>query len=241
MTTINGVETEWTLLQRKLGNLPPKEEEVKEDIPDKPTKQDKWNLLNYEGIQKNLDKAENLNDDEEQMLLAIKQKRMQEMKLQAEKDKFGSVQTIQANEYIAEVSQASATVPVVVHLYSEKEECKVLDKLLAVVAAKHKYVKFVRIKGCLAIPNFPDRNCPTLVIYDKGVNQGQIVGLSQFGGVNKATALSIELALAQMKIFKSVDVQDLVEEIEENLSRTKINYKKKKSRYDSEDEDSDDD
>ena len=168
--------------------------------------------------------------------------RLEEMKQQAAKNKFGKLVTIQANEYISEVSNASKEVPVVVHLYSEREECLVLDKILQEVANRHKYVKFVRIKGCLAIPNYPDRNCPTLVIYNDGENKGQIVGLSQFGGVNKVSALSVELALARTGVLKSVDLEDLIAQVEKTTS-TKINIKKKSSSkyYDSSSEEDEDD
>lgn len=34
------------------------------------------------------------------------------------------------------------------------------------------------------IPNYPDRNLPTIFIYSEGDLKGQIVGAIQFGGMN---------------------------------------------------------
>lgn len=46
-----------------------------------------------------------------------------------------------------------------------KPECQLLNQGMDVLAAKFKAVKFVKIVGSQCIPNFPDKNCPTLLIY----------------------------------------------------------------------------
>ncbi len=55
---------------------------------------------------------------------------------------------------------------------------------LATLAEKYKAIKFVKIIGDQCIPNYPDKNLPTLLIYGYGDLQQQLVGISQLGGMN---------------------------------------------------------
>ena len=55
---------------------------------------------------------------------------------------------------------------------------------LATLAEKHKATKFVKIIGDHCIPNYPDKNLPSLLIYGYGDLQQQLVGLSQLNGMN---------------------------------------------------------
>ena len=62
--------------------------------------------------------------------------------------------------------------------------CKLMGAHLATVAARNKSTKFVKIIGDQCIPNYPDRNLPTLLIYGDGDVKGQLVGATQLGGLN---------------------------------------------------------
>jgi len=55
---------------------------------------------------------------------------------------------------------------------------------LATVALRNKATKFVKIIGDQCIPNYPDRNLPTLLIYGSGDMKAQLVGAAQLGGMN---------------------------------------------------------
>lgn len=55
---------------------------------------------------------------------------------------------------------------------------------LATVALRNKATKFVKIIGDQCIPNYPDRNLPTLLIYGNGDMKTQLVGAAQLGGMN---------------------------------------------------------
>lgn len=55
---------------------------------------------------------------------------------------------------------------------------------LTTLAEKYKATKFVKIVGDHCIPNYPDKNLPTLLIYGNNDLQQQLVGLSQLGGMN---------------------------------------------------------
>lgn len=62
--------------------------------------------------------------------------------------------------------------------------CKLMGAHLATVAARNKATKFVKIIGDQCIPDYPDRNLPTLLIYGQGDMKAQLVGAAQLGGMN---------------------------------------------------------
>lgn len=61
-------------------------------------------------------------------------------------------------------------------------ECKLLMPLLNQLAGLYPSSKFVSIISDHCIENYPDKNCPTMIIYRKGEMMGQIVGLGAMGG-----------------------------------------------------------
>lgn len=67
-------------------------------------------------------------------------------------------------------------------------DCKLLSPILAKVAALYPSTKFVSIVSDHCIENYPDKNCPTLLIYRKGDMMGQVVGLGGMGGQNVTVA-----------------------------------------------------
>jgi hypothetical protein len=50
------------------------------------------------------------------------------------------------------------------------------------LAEKYTYSKFVRMISTDCIPNYPDQNLPTVLIYYNSALKQHVVGLSQFGG-----------------------------------------------------------
>ena len=84
---------------------------------------------------------------------------------------------------LLKVTDGSKGCIVLAHLYEDSiVECQVLDEAMQVVAAKFKYLKFVRIKSTHAIENWPERNLPTLFIYEEGNLRTQLVTLRSIGG-----------------------------------------------------------
>ncbi len=53
---------------------------------------------------------------------------------------------------------------------------------LNVLAQRNRSTKFLKIQADLCIPNYPDRNVPTLVVYGDGDLKANIVGVDRFGG-----------------------------------------------------------
>ncbi|CAJ0764837.1 19304_t:CDS:2, partial [Entrophospora sp. SA101] len=123
-------------------------------------------------------------------------KRIAEMKAEAIRGKFGQVIQISKTDFVKEVTETSKEAPVVVHLFKDPiVECKLLNKYLNDLAIKYKSTKFVKIIGDQCIPNYPDKNLPTLLIYHNGDLAQQLVGLSTLGGINmklEAYLLSVD-------------------------------------------------
>lgn len=67
---------------------------------------------------------------------------------------------------------------VVCFLYKDSvEECRLLSGYLDRLAEKYPATKFVSIIGDQCIPNYPDKNLPTMLIYRNGELHRQIIGL----------------------------------------------------------------
>lgn len=87
---------------------------------------------------------------------------------------------------------------VVCFLYKDGiDTCRLLAGYLDTLAAKYASTKFVSIIGDQCIPNYPDRNLPTLLIYRNGELHRQIVGLRPEIGLDgmKTKCEDIELLL----------------------------------------------
>lgn len=60
--------------------------------------------------------------------------------------------------------------------------CGVLAQCLDELAEKYPNTKFVKIVSTECIKNYPDRNLPTILVYNNSAVKATLVGLQQFGG-----------------------------------------------------------
>ncbi|KAF9584557.1 Phosducin-like protein 3 [Lunasporangiospora selenospora] len=189
MANNHNEDTEWNDILRAKGIIPQKEAEVTEadliEMLDEAILKRQGN--NYED--KTVDELDELleegNEDEERMLQEYRQQRLNQIKLELSEDKFGEVEHIYKTDFVREVSDASKNIWVVCYLYKDYLPiCKLMGAHLATVAARNKATKFVKIIGDQCIPNYPDRNLPTLLIYGEGDVKAQLVGAAQLGGMN---------------------------------------------------------
>lgn len=195
---VEGASTQWDDIQRKLGNLPEKPPPFKpppftpaEDEDSKP-KDKSWI------DSKTQDELEDLEDDldDDRFLEEYRKKRLAEMKETAKVAKFGSIIPISGPDFIREVSQAPPDVWVVVLLYKEGfAACELLMKCLEELARRYPATKFVKIISTDCIPNYPDRNLPTLLVYNNGAVKANYVGLHIFG--RRCTPEGVALVLCQ--------------------------------------------
>ncbi|EXB25882.1 hypothetical protein L484_012309 [Morus notabilis] len=197
---VEGASTQWDDIQRKLGNLPPKPPAFKpppftaaEDEASLP-KDKSWIDWKTEDELEDLEDDANLDDD--RFLEEYRKKRLAELREAAKVAKFGSIIPISGSDFVREVSQAPSDVWVVVILYKDGiAECGVLMQCLEELATRYPATKFCKIISTDCIPNYPDRNLPTLLVYNNGAVKANYVGLQRFG--RRCTPEGVALVLCQ--------------------------------------------
>ncbi|KAL2210008.1 thioredoxin-like protein [Sarocladium strictum] len=178
-------DTEWNDILRKHGVIPEK--------PPSPTPMIEEAILEGRRLAhenrlegKDLDELDELEDEEEEAFLEeYRKKRMAEMNEITRKALHGSVYPLSKPEYQREVTDASANGPVFVNLTSSmgtNVESRVLSELWRQAAKEYGEIKFCEIRADQAIENYPDRNCPTILVYKNGDIIKQVVTLATMGG-----------------------------------------------------------
>ncbi|KAI9259405.1 thioredoxin-like protein [Phascolomyces articulosus] len=194
-------DTEWNDILRARGIIPPKEEESKEAIEDMYVEALNARKKEEESLEnKTLDELDELEDelDDDRIILEYRKKRLEEMQKLTEQNKYGEVTQISKPDFVKEVTEASKECYVVVHLFKDYiPACKLMNQHLAQLAKEFKATKFVKIVSDQCIPNYPDRNVPTLLVYGEGDIKANIVGAIAFGGMNM-TVSSIRAQLANV-------------------------------------------
>ncbi|KAG1335454.1 phosducin-like protein 3 [Cocos nucifera] len=195
---VEGASTQWDDIQRKLGNLPPKPEPFKPppfvpaEDPDLQPKSKAW--IDERTVE---ELEDDLGLDDDRFLEEYRKKRLAEMREAARISRFGSVVPISGSDFVREVSQALPDVWVVVILYKDGiPDCGILLRCLEELATRYPATKFVKIISTDCIPNYPDRNLPTVLVYNNGAVKGTYVGLHQFGA-RRCTPEAVALTLCQ--------------------------------------------
>ncbi|UKZ82500.1 hypothetical protein TrVFT333_010289 [Trichoderma virens FT-333] len=178
-------DTEWNDILRKHGVIPEK--------PPSPTPMIEEAILEARRLAhenrlegKDLDELDELEDEEDDAFLEqYRQKRMAELSNLQKKSIHGSVYPISKPDYQREITEASNNGPVFVNLTSTSGnvESRVLSELWRQAAKEYGDIKFCEIRASQAIENYPDRNCPTILVYNKGDIVKQIVTLMTLAGV----------------------------------------------------------
>ena len=138
-------------------------------------------------------------DDEDDALAEFRKKRLAEIQ-KAKESSLGYLKVISGSEYVAEISEASNK-HWVVGLLTEQghEQCEALAKVLSALAAKHRDVKFVAVPAAEALPKFPKKQFPLVVVYKDGKMMHQITTLEPWGG-KRMDNNSAEQCLAEFGI-----------------------------------------
>jgi hypothetical protein len=136
---------------------------------------------------KDVDELDELEDEEDEAFLEkYRQMRMAELNSMQKKSVHGSVYPLTKPEYQREVTDASSKGPVFVHLTASmgtNVESRVLSELWRQAAKEYGDIKFCEMRANQAIENYPERNCPTILVYKNGDIIKQIVTLATIGGV----------------------------------------------------------
>lgn len=156
-----------------------------------------------------LDELSELEDSEdEEVLQEYRNKRMAELKALAAKAKFGSVREITGEEYVNEVNKAGEDIYVVLHLYARGVPfCSVINQYIAELAMKYPSVKFIRSIAQTCIPNFPDKNVPTIFVYYNGQMKKQFLGPLELRAPN-CTRDELEFMLGQVGCIQTDITED---------------------------------
>merc|ERR1712223_1411579 len=200
-------DTEWNDVLRSKGIIPekPKEVEVNEDdiiaMMDKAIEK---KTLGKAMEDMNLDELDELEDEEEERILEEYRKaRMAEIKNMQAKSNFGTVGEISGQDYVNEVNKAGEGIWVILHLYKQGIPlCALINQYMTNLSAKFPNVKFLKGISTTCIPNYPDRNLPTLFVYYEGDMKKQSAGPHCFRGMNM-TSDEFEFILGKTGAIKT--------------------------------------
>ncbi|KAL7269887.1 Proteolipid protein 2 [Rhizina undulata] len=230
-------DTEWNDILRKHGVIPEKppsptpmiEEAVQEAI----------RLAHEKRLEgKDLDELDELEDEEdEEFLAAYRNKRLAELSTLSQKSVHGRVYPLQKPDYAREVTAASKEYPLLVHLSSASHgnvESRLLSELWRRAAEKFPDVKFCEIRGDMCIEGYPDKNCPTILVYKDECIVKQIIRLGALRGMDTRLE-DIEGLMVEVGAIKGTD-QRLRKRDEEEERKSGIRSVGKQATVDDDDD-----
>merc|ERR1712059_198065 len=140
--------------------------------------------------------------------MGVRQQRIASIKALSEKSKYGDVREITAVDYVQEVNKAGEGVMVVLHLYKQGVPlCSLINEFMNRLAPKFPTTKFLKAISTTCIPNYPDKNLPTIFVYYEGQMKGQMVGPMDFRGMN-LTEAEFEFLLGKTGAIESTIKDD---------------------------------
>ncbi|XP_013194263.1 viral IAP-associated factor homolog [Amyelois transitella] len=195
-------DTEWNDVLRSKGIIPPKEKEVSEaDIVNmiEETIQQKQAEKDKKLSELDLDGLDELEDSEDEAILEeYRRKRIAELKKLSEKPRFGEVREVSGQDYVQEVNKAGEGIWVVIHLYKQGiQQCALVNQHMRQLAEKYPYTKFLKAFYQTCIPNYPERNLPSVFVYYEGDMKKQFVGSHELRGT-ALTCDELEYLLGQV-------------------------------------------
>lgn len=177
------MSTQWEDIHRSLGNLPPPPEAPDDgSFSDDPFPTSAETAADRHACSLG-DAGEEVDLDDDGEIRHLRARRLAELKQEAQLGRFGSVELLTAADFVSEVNQAGEGVGVVVFLFKERHYASnYMLVILERLAKQFRHVKFLKILYTDCIPNYPDKNLPTLLIYRDDDLLRQLVGLTCFGG-----------------------------------------------------------
>jgi len=193
---------------------------------------------------KDLDELDALEDEEDEAFLEkYRQQRVQELHSLSQKSLHGTVYPISKPEYSREVTEASKSGPVLVNLTSSlgtNVQSRVLTELWRQAAVEFGEIKFCEMRGNQAIEGYPDKNCPTILVYMNGDLAKQLVGLAALGGVRmgmkELDALLVEVGAVKDNDMRVQKRRRQGEDEEDEPKHTGIRDKARQANVDDDDD-----
>ncbi|MGH0172700.1 UNVERIFIED_CONTAM: hypothetical protein FKN15_067421 [Acipenser sinensis] len=198
-------DTEWNDILRRKGILPPKEKPNPEEEQIVQQQQQQQSVVlcscnfdllkmpfdspvkTYEdmGLDELEENEDEFSEEDERAIEMYRQQRLAELKATQLKNVFGEVTEISGQEYIQQVNKAGKDTWVILHLYKQGIPlCTLINQHLSSLARKFPQTKFLKSISTTCIPNYPDRNLPTIFVYHEGDMRAQFIGPLVFGGMN---------------------------------------------------------
>lgn len=113
--------------------------------------------------------------------------RLAQLSTISQKSIHGRVYPLQKPDYARDVTASSKDATVLVFLSSgssSNTESRLLAELWRRAAEKYADVKFCQIRGDMCIEGYPERNCPTILVYKNEDIVKQIVTMAELGGTS---------------------------------------------------------
>ncbi|XP_056321994.1 phosducin-like protein 3 [Danio aesculapii] len=212
-------DTEWNDILRKKGILPPKETPVEEEEDEQLHLQSQSVVKTYEDmtLEELEENEDEFSEEDEHAMEMYRQKRLAEWKANQMKNVFGELKEISGQDYVQEVNKAGEGIWVVLHLYKQGIPlCSLINQHLAQLAHKFPQSKFLKSISSTCIPNYPDRNLPTLFVYRDGEMKAQFIGPLVFGGMN-LTCDELEWRLSESGAVKTDLEENPKKQIQDQL------------------------
>ncbi|KAF8610776.1 thioredoxin-like protein [Ceratobasidium sp. AG-I] len=220
-------DTEWNDILRAQGILPPRPKTPSTpEPPASPTISDKLHGASDSALKELEDDAPD--SDTERIVEEYRRRRMQELRKEQKRARFGEMLPIGRDDYKREVTEASQVdeegaegsnrgQPVVCYLYKDGDAaCARLTEHLKTLAARYPATKFVSIIGNKCIENYPDRHLPSLFFYRNGNPVSQVTAwgtdrprsLQEIESILRALGMIPEQPPAQQRQAKQDDSED---------------------------------
>jgi len=208
-------DTEFNDALRAHGILPPKPVAPRTPSPPpSPTLDDLLEDYDPKEIQELASEAKD--DETARFLESYRRKRLDELRQDQKRARFGDVYPISRDAYQREVTEASmqdedgeagegAGTPVVCFLYNSEPASERAFSHVRTLAKRYPRTKFVSIVGDKCIENYPDRHLPTLFIYLKGriINQQMAWGADRERSLEELEALLVLAGAIPADILKT--------------------------------------
>jgi len=166
---------------------------VNEDLQKVAKEESAKQLADWEASQKKAqieDDDDDFDDlDDDPVLAQLQQKRLDELKSKQNLEKqfhaqgHGEYREIVEDEFLKEVCGSKN---VIVHFYHpEFFRCKIIDKHMRILAPKHLACKFLTLnveKAPFFVTKLQIKMLPTVIVFDDGIVNEQLVGLDDLGG-----------------------------------------------------------
>eukprot|EP00061_Rhincodon_typus_P014999 g42431.t1 len=131
--------------------------------------------MTLEELEENEDE---FNEEDERAIEMYRQQRLAEWKATQMKMIFGEILEISGPDYVQEVTKAGKDVWVILHLYKQGIPlCALVNQHLSELARMFPETKFIKAISTTCIPNYPDRNLPTIFVYHDGDIKAQLLVL----------------------------------------------------------------